>query len=674
MPVVRFKFSSVDATLTNGVITLWSPRLRPGGLAAITSEKRESLLVNGEAELDLEPGPVVGHVTGDGATHQLKFTVPSLDETVEFLDLLEGGYAYEPEIVQAAQQSARESRRWAEASEESYQSSKALYGDLSAVNAARAASEAARDSSRSARDVAITKRDEAEGFAGSASDDADRAEAAADTAAADAEELLAQHVTDSRAARDAAAGSASDASSSANGAADSAAASAGSAADAVVARQGAEAAQGEAEARSEFAATQADDASEYADAAALSSTAAADSAILAGKSAAAADVSAGNAQDAADEAADDVRATLQGYVTSATESKDAAKTSETNAAASEDSARQSAADAAEAVASGVADATADSKGKLRLAGDLGGTADAPTVPELADKSDKTHSHTSSQVDGLDPIIATVNAATYQPEASTLMRRTSSGRVSVAAPSEAANAANKQYVDQAVLTKVDSTSTATRLYGTNASGDQDQIKYSSTTEASSIPLRKSGGEIEVASPTVDADATNKLYVDSSITAAIEGVDTQIVGTVVGELLWSGTMYSPATGFTRLRSTSDGRLVSSRSQGVEVVSDSGANDAYIVVPKDGLYFVEAFQLFENSDSGNRGCGLTTSSSSATTGQVAWFNTSWGSVAGGCKTALLRAGQKIYPWVFIGSGGAQMTGYYRGDHSKYSITLIY
>ncbi|MDN6706711.1 MAG: hypothetical protein L0L97_11365 [Corynebacterium glyciniphilum] len=517
----------------DGTVWVSSPEWRPGGTSLITMNRETYQVVGGVFETDdLVPGHVMFEFRGDGAgqVRRKEYAVVLQDSDdnapVDFLDLVESGYEYPQEVVGQAQAAARESRRWAEASEESYQSSKALYGDLSAVNAARADSESARDLSQSARDVAITKRDEAEVFAGSASDDADRAEAAADTAAADTDALLTQHVSDSRAARDAAAGSASDASSSASGAAGSAAASAGSAAEAVVARQGAEAAQGEAEARSEFAASQADDASDYADAAALSSTAAADSALLAGKSAAAAEVSAGNAQDAADEAADDVRSTLQGYVTSATASKDAAKTSETNAKASEDAARQSAIDAAEAVASGVADATADSKGKLRLAGDLGGTADAPTVPGLADKADTGHTHVPDDVDGLAPVIESVNEATYQPDGSTLMRRTSSGRVSVAAPSEAANAANKQYVDQAVLTKVDTTSTGNRLYGTNAGGAQALLQYASAATTNTIPYRATGGTLQVGAPTSGEHAATKTYVDSSLSDQVAALTAAV----------------------------------------------------------------------------------------------------------------------------------------------------
>ena len=545
MPVVFGNVVNVAGIPLEGTLWVSSPEWRPGGTSLITMNRKTYQVVGGEFETDdLVPGHVLFEFRGDGdgqvRRKEYAVVVQEGDEPVDFLDLIEGGYEYPNEVVGQAQAAARESRQWAEASEAAKNAAEALYGDLSAVNAARVASESARDLSRSARDVAITSRDEAEVLAGSAADDADRAEAAANTAAADTDALLAQHVTDSRAARDAAAGSASDASSSASGAAGSAAASAGSAAEAVVARQGAEAAQAEAVSQAGFAATQADDAADYADAAALSSTAAADSALLAGQSAASADVSAGNAQDAADEAANDVRATLQGYVTSATASKDAAAVSETNAAASEDAARQSAIDAAEAVASGVADATADSKGKVRLAGDLGGTADAPTVPGLAGKSDTGHTHTSEEVDGLPAVIATVDAATYQPDGSTLMRRTSSGRTSVAAPSEAAHAANKQYVDQALLTKVDTASTGTRLYGTNAGGSQALLQYASSATANTIPYRAAGGTLQVGEPTSGDHAATKSYVDAEVTALQQEIDAlrQIVFARPAMWMWDG----------------------------------------------------------------------------------------------------------------------------------------
>ena len=170
--------------------------------------------------------------------------------------------------------------------------------------------------------------------------------------------------------------------------------------------------------------------------------------------------------------------------------------------------------------------------KVRLAGDLGGTADAPTVPGLAGKSDVGHTHVPADVDGLDAVIATVDAATYQPDGSTLMRRTSSGRVSVSAPSEAAHAANKQYVDQALLTKVDTTSTGTRLYGTNAGGNQTLVQYASSATANTIPYRATGGTLQVGEPTSGDHAATKAYVDGrsgtsdKITHTYEGTEAPL----------------------------------------------------------------------------------------------------------------------------------------------------
>ena len=51
-------------------------------------------------------------------------------------------------------------------------------------------------------------------------------------------------------------------------------------------------------------------------------------------------------------------------------------------------------------------------GAIRLSGDLGGTAQAPTVPGLASKADAVHTHTTAQVDGLDDALAGKANATH----------------------------------------------------------------------------------------------------------------------------------------------------------------------------------------------------------------------------------------------------------------------
>ena len=50
-------------------------------------------------------------------------------------------------------------------------------------------------------------------------------------------------------------------------------------------------------------------------------------------------------------------------------------------------------------AASVPDATTSTKGKVRLAGDLGGTADAPTVPGLSGKANTSHTHVPADIAG-----------------------------------------------------------------------------------------------------------------------------------------------------------------------------------------------------------------------------------------------------------------------------------
>ncbi len=75
---------------------------------------------------------------------------------------------------------------------------------------------------------------------------------------------------------------------------------------------------------------------------------------------------------------------------------DAADAAQASAAA----AAQSAEDAAAVVIDGVPNASPTVKGGLRLAGDLGGTWDAPTVPGLDGKADLVHEHTLTDIPAL----------------------------------------------------------------------------------------------------------------------------------------------------------------------------------------------------------------------------------------------------------------------------------
>ena len=343
MPKVNFAFQSVDATLTSGVIRLWSPRLRPGGTAAITSEPSWVNLVDGRASMVLEPGEVVGKITGNGRTHDLSFTVPSQDEDIDYLDLLGTDFDYAPEVVQAAQAAAREARLWALRAEAGAD----LVGSAEAVVTARDESVAARDAARYAQSAA----EDARGGAESAQGKAEVAESAAASSAGAAQQSASAAAGSEERATERATSAASSASNAWSARQDSVAARD----DARVSRTAAEAAQGSAEeARDDAQAAQT-----------------------------AAEAAQASTEGAVAGAVEDATVTADGYRKQAQSAAEAASQSKASASSSAQAAQESAEAAAEVVASGVADATTTIKGKLKLAGDLSGTADIPTVPGMS---------------------------------------------------------------------------------------------------------------------------------------------------------------------------------------------------------------------------------------------------------------------------------------------------
>lgn len=184
--------------------------------------------------------------------------------------------------------------------------------------------------------------------------------------------------------------------------------------------------------------------------AAQSASNAAGSATAAGEQATNAASSAGTAGSAASTAA--------GSASTATGAANTASTKAADAAQSAKNAADSERRAGDIAATGVPDATTTAKGKVRLAGDLGGTADTPTVPKLADKADKAttdtalagksdngHKHVKADITDLPAVTSTAAG-------NTLVQRTSAGQVTVpATPSATTDAGSKAYVDTQVST-------------------------------------------------------------------------------------------------------------------------------------------------------------------------------------------------------------------------------
>ncbi len=141
---------------------------------------------------------------------------------------------------------------------------------------------------------------------------------------------------------------------------------------------------------------------------------------------------AGHASDA-----EDFSNSAQGFASSSFISAGAAHDSEVAAQGHEEQAEHWAEVAAEAVSSGVPDATTSTKGKLKLAGDLGGTADAPTVPGLANKSPTGHTHVITDVTGLDTALAGKSPTGHTHVATDISDSTTVGRNVIKASDAAA---------------------------------------------------------------------------------------------------------------------------------------------------------------------------------------------------------------------------------------------
>ena len=428
-------------------------------------------LVNGIGEVELEPGPhlLVVKARNYRDAAPVTFAVPEEPEEMTLRELLEGRFEYDPIVVQEAQQYMIKSREYSQASEASATRAETTVGNAEAVLAAKTAAEGFRDE---ADDSATNASVSASASAASASDSAAARDAAV-VAQAGSESAKDTAV----AAQDAAAASADNATAQAERSETAADTSRGYNDTAWTARQDSRSARDEAVAAKDGAIVAKDSAQA--------------SATAAQGSAAAAAQSEGVAATAAKDAADGVRSELSSLVSDASGHAD-------SAAGSAAAAAQSAQDAASVVSDGVPDASTSMRGKVKLAGDLSGTADAPTVPGLAGKADTSHTHSVADVTGL---------------------------------------------QSALDGKVSTTSIGNRLHGTSSGGNQTLVQYASGATPLTVPYRESGGTLRVGEPTDGDHATTKNYVDAVKTtadAALPASKIQIVTALPDDPL-DGTIY-------------------------------------------------------------------------------------------------------------------------------------
>lgn len=203
MATINGSLASVNSVPTEGTVLLRALELRPGSTFAVTGEPKVAVIKGGQFTIEnVEPGPVQLTIQGNGVTHDVRVDVPERDE-VDFLELMDNVYEWEPEQVSAVKEAAREARKaadeagriasafrgagqlegWAESA-----SSSADAADKSARAAASSAGAAKADAGKAASSATAAGKSAtaAEGSASAAKTSADAAGKSATAAASSA--------------------------------------------------------------------------------------------------------------------------------------------------------------------------------------------------------------------------------------------------------------------------------------------------------------------------------------------------------------------------------------------------------------------------------------------------------------------------------------------------------
>ena len=114
MAQITGSLASVNSVPTEGTVLLRALDLRPGSTFAVTGEPKITVIQAGRFTIeDVEPGPAQLTIQGNGVTHDVRVDVPDEDE-VDFLDLLDDVYDWEPAQISAVKLAAREARKAAD--------------------------------------------------------------------------------------------------------------------------------------------------------------------------------------------------------------------------------------------------------------------------------------------------------------------------------------------------------------------------------------------------------------------------------------------------------------------------------------------------------------------------------------------------------------------------------
>lgn len=133
--------------------------------------------------------------------------------------------------------------------------------------------------------------------------------------------------------------------------------------------------------------------------------------------------------------------------------------------------------------------------------------------EKLDKVTNTSEKTRAYIVGTDGTQGTMEID-VSSSGGTLAQRTPDGRLKVETATEDSDAVNKKQVEDGFVAKVTPSDNLTYVYGRDGNGDKS-IQATSGVTANTVAYRGTDGVIGVGTPTDETHATNKKYVDGSI---------------------------------------------------------------------------------------------------------------------------------------------------------------
>lgn len=139
---------------------------------------------------------------------------------------------------------------------------------------------------------------------------------------------------------------------------------------------------------------------------------------------------------------------------------------------------------------------------------------------------------------------------------------------------------------------------------------------------------------------------------------------------GVLRWSGAEYKPPSGFRRLITDANEKMVVYADAGG--VAFTSVNSPRLYAPVSGIYTLSATQTWAVA-AVNKSIGLGRSQTDALAGMELWadFNTVQRGIV--TRTTYLEAGTTLYPWFYTANATTTMMPSDRGLAAEYSMTLV-